>query len=614
MLSPNWQRLAPFLLAAGLLCASGCGSQPAPSQAQGQNPTTERKPDVKDVVLTGELLVPYILWGGDVATFLANGGETTQAGSIFDKHGLKLKLVRQDNFNTDQVRDYKEGKSPFLRGTLSMLGQVSEDIGGDGRTVPVVFLQLTWSAGDHLVARSQLHRINDLPGKKIALQKGGPHVGMLNDILFTARLGWKDINVVWTEDVTGDKGPAELFRKDPSIDACFAITPDMAALTGGFDKTGDGKDATVAGAHVLVSTQDMKRSIADVYACRKDFYDAHRDVVEKFAAGYLKATEEVVAVKKAGAAGERYKSLLKLARDRFTDLKSDDEADGLIADAVFVGLPGNYAFFKDTGNLSGFDAKHKAALDLARDLGDAKVRLEMLSADFDYAKLKALGELTATVNPPQVERFVESPHEKSTLYSFNVHFDGGQSTFPEAQYGKDFQRTVEQASLFGNAVISMKGHANPQELTWAFRRLAVQRGLLTERQGKFFRKDGSEFEMNDMKQILAMIDKEDLGGVQIQVGGERALEMKGINEILQLLRTLSDQRAESVRRSVLDYAKKHNYRLDASQIKFGGLGGTEPVVTFPKEGDIQAGRVNRRVEVRIIQVGVEAIKPEDFER
>ena len=48
------------------------------------------------------------------------------------------------------------------------------------------------------------------PGElmKIAIQKGGPHVGMLNDILRTAQVDWKDIHVVWTEDVSGDKGPA----------------------------------------------------------------------------------------------------------------------------------------------------------------------------------------------------------------------------------------------------------------------------------------------------------------------------------------------------------------------------------------------------------------------
>ena len=53
---------------------------------------------------------------------------------------------------------------------------------------------------------------------------------MLNDILRTARLDWKDITVVWTDDVSGDKGPAALFRKDASIDGCFAISPEMTDL------------------------------------------------------------------------------------------------------------------------------------------------------------------------------------------------------------------------------------------------------------------------------------------------------------------------------------------------------------------------------------------------
>ncbi len=616
MLSPNWKRLAALLLGAGLLAGSGCGgSQPAaPGQPATERPPLEgaslRKDDVNDLVAGDVLQVPYILWGGDVATFLANGGETTAAGSIFDKHGLHIKLVRGDDF-AQQVKDYKGGQSPFLRGTLSMLGQVSDDIGGDGRTRPIVFLQLTWSAGDHLVARSGLRTLNDLPHKKVALQKGGPHVGMLNDILHTARLSWKDVTVVWTDDVTGDKGPAEAFRKDPSLDACFVITPDMAALTGGFDKTGDGKDQTVPGAHVLVSTADMKRSIADVYACRKDFFDAHRDVVEKFAAGYLKATEELVAIKNEvkDKPTERYAAVLRLARQLFgKDLASDADADGLISDAVFVGLPGNYAFFKDKGNLSGFEVKQTAALDLALSLGDARVRREMLPADFDYARLKNLGDLTALVDAPRAARFADNPKEKNTIYSFHVYFEGGQSTFSEEKYRDVFQRAVEQASLFGNAIVSVKGHANPQDLTWGFRTVALERGLLTERQGKLFRKDGSEFAMDDMKQIIAMIDKENLGDVKVPMVGAAPM---GMNDQLKMLKDLSNERAAAVRRAVVDYAARHGYRLDQSQMKSAGLGGTEPVLVFPR--DYKEGGQNRRVEFRIIQVGVEAIAPEAFD-
>ncbi len=66
---------------------------------------------------TGPIDVPFIFWGGDVATFHANGGLETKADSIFGKQGLKIKLTPGDDFDK-QVEQYLGAKSPFLRGTL----------------------------------------------------------------------------------------------------------------------------------------------------------------------------------------------------------------------------------------------------------------------------------------------------------------------------------------------------------------------------------------------------------------------------------------------------------------------------------------------------------------
>src|SRR5688572_33340085 len=99
------------------------------------------------VTQTAPLNVPFITWGGDLATFYANGGLTTKAGSLFQKQGLNLRLAPGDDF-VQQVRDYRAGKSPFLRGTFHMIGLASEVIGADPRTKGVVILQMTWSAGD----------------------------------------------------------------------------------------------------------------------------------------------------------------------------------------------------------------------------------------------------------------------------------------------------------------------------------------------------------------------------------------------------------------------------------------------------------------------------------
>jgi ABC-type nitrate/sulfonate/bicarbonate transport system substrate-binding protein/outer membrane protein OmpA-like peptidoglycan-associated protein len=553
----------------------------------------------------GGLEVPFILWGGDVATFHANGGLKTQKGTIFDKQGLKLNLVRGDDFD-QQVKNYLDGKSPFLRGTMSMLGQASEKVGKDPKAQPVVFLQLTWSAGDHMVGRANLRSLADLEGKKIALQEGGPHVGMLDDILRTAKLTWKSIKPVWTKDVSGKNGPAERFRNDTTIDACFVITPEMTSLTGGLDQKGTGIKGTVEGAHVVVSTATMSRSIADVYACRKDFYDANKEVVHKFAAGYLKACEELVELKKKG--GEPYKAILKLTQEIFgkDDIQGEEDADGLISDAAFVGLPGNISFFTEKGNLNNFEAKQSAALDLAVALDNAKDRHPFLKPDLDYAKIKEIGSLTADphASTAKIKENVVAPSGKeNTLFSFDINFDEDQKTFDAEKYGKDFQRAAEQASLYGKALIVVRGHADLTKLLGEFVRAAMRSGLV-KREGvpknyKYFLSNGSPLALTDTAKVLDLIEKENL------VGGGADPKAS-----LEVLVTLSRERAEAVRDAVIKYAEAKGIRLDKGQIKAVAVGVREPVVAKPL-GEEDAAK-NRRVEFRIVKVGKESVTQEDF--
>ena len=261
--------------------------------AQQRFTTLIGSPQMGAVKATQTLEIPFLTWGGDEGFFYANGGLQTQKDSTYDKQGLKIKFVKGDDFS-EQTRRYIKGETPFLRGTMSMIGMASEACGENPETLPVVIMQLTWSAGDYMVARKDLKTLNDLKGKKIAVQQGGPHVGLVYDILETVQLTKNDVEVVFVDDLTGPKGPAELFRKDKSIDACCVITPDMIGLTGGFTSKGTGAEGTVTGAHVLVSTQTMSRSIADVLCVRKDWYDKNKDKCEKIVAGYLKACVDLV--------------------------------------------------------------------------------------------------------------------------------------------------------------------------------------------------------------------------------------------------------------------------------------------------------------------------------
>ncbi len=602
---------AAVMLTTGLLCGTGAAE--------------ERFADLVGPVRVGgasktsPLQVPFITWGGDMATFHANGGLRTKPGTIFKKLGLDLKLVPGDDF-VQQVRDYVSGKSPLLRGTFRMIGMASEVIGSDPRTKGVVIFQMTWSAGDHMVARAGIKTITDLKGKTIALQKGGPHVGMLDDVLKTAQLGWDDVNVTWAEDLMGDKGPAEMFRKNGRIHACFVISPDMIGLCGGLRETGSGAEGTVRGARVLVSTAELSRSIADVYVCRKDFYDANKEFVTKFVAGYLKACEEVIDLKKQYEArgSAKYMGLLKLTQEIYGKEAIptlEEDAHGLLCDCTFVGYPGQVAFFTQKGNLHGFEAFQKSALDLAVGRGYAGVRAGMFPSGLDYSSGVFLNYLTKTQMDRgerfraeavvrEIEELSSGALDDRTIVSFTINFEPNQVTFGAEQYGVEYQRVIEVADKYGNAVIAVRGHSDPTKTLLELVKAGLTKGVLRRSgaRGNYrYSLGGRPLSLEATDQLVRLIGEGRFDGAAGH--NPRATMQAALN--------LSRKRSEAVRASVIAYAEGKGVQMDKSQIQPVGVGIREPFIAKPRNMD--EARQNMRVEFRLIRIEAEATTASDFD-
>lgn len=576
---------------------------------------------VGEVQTTSPLSVPYITWGGDMATFYANQGLTTKPDSLFGKQGLNLKLTAGDDF-VQQVKDYRSGKSPFLRGTFRMMGMASEVIASDPRTKGVVFMQMTWSAGDHCVAREGIKTVADLKGATVVLQKGGPHVGLLDDVLTTGQLGWDDITVIWADDLTGTpKSPAEMFRGNPDIDVCFVISPDMIGLTGGLESSGTGAEGTVKDARVLVSTAELSRSIADVYVCRKDFFDQHRDLVTKFAAGYLKACEEVVDLMKQfeESGSSRYMDMLRLTQEIYgveVIPTLEEDAHGLLSDCTFVGYPGNVAFFTGENNLHGFDVMQKSALDLAIGRGYASVRAGLFPSSLAWASPAFIGYLTKT-EAERGERFraevVQEEIEQlsqggglddRTIYSFTINFKSNQTDFGAEQYGAEFQRVVELADRYGNAVIAVRGHADPTKTLMEFVRAGMAKGVLKRSgsSGNFrYSLQGKALDLEATETLVSLI----------QDGAFDGVAEHNPRETMQAALNLSRKRADEVRDSVLEYASTKGLTMDRSQIQPVGVGVREPFIAKPTS--MAEAEQNMRVEFRLIRVAAEASTASDFD-
>ncbi len=568
-----------------------------------------------------EVQVPFIVWGGDVPTFHANGGLKTAAGSIYAQQGLKLNMVPGDDF-IQQVRDYMSGKSPLLRGTFRMMGMASEVIGSDPKTKGIVLFQMTWSAGDHAVARDHLKTIKDLKGAKVCLQKGGPHEGLLDDLLSDAGLGWNDIEVVWAKDLTGsDKSPAAMFRKDKSIDVCFVISPDMLGLTSGLQSVGSGLEGTVKGARVLASTAERSRSIVDVYVVRKDFYDANREWCEKFTAGYLKACEEVVEMKKQyeSRGSKSFEALLKMAQDIYGKEVLPtiaDDAYGLILDCAYVGYPGNVKFFREANNPSGFEAFQKAALDLAQTRGYASVRTGLAPNTLNWES-KAFTQYLTKLDAAKQDRFraeavigeIEALNaggqlDENTIYEFSINFAPNQETFSATQYGVEFQKVADLSEKYGNAVVAVRGHSDPTKILLEAVRAGMQKGTLkrTGSSGNYtYYLNGAELDLSQVDKLSAAIQRGEFDGVA------------GLNprETMQAALNLSRKRAEAVKQAIQEYAAAKGIDLDQSQIQPVGVGIAEPVI--PKPSSMAEAEKNMRVEFRLIRVNPEVMNESDFD-
>jgi outer membrane protein OmpA-like peptidoglycan-associated protein len=522
-------------------------------------------------VRSGTLELPIISWGADIATIYANGnGVNTTGTSLFGQGGLDFKLVREDVF-ARQVEKYMSGQTPYLRGTMGMINLASDLLAKDARTRPIVIAKLSDSAGgDALVVKDTIKTVAHLKGKTIVLQANGPHIDYLSRVLKDSGLSLTDVQVRWVRDLTGTANtPAAAFRQK-DVDAAFVITPDALALTSN-GAVGTGAEDSVRGARVLLSTKTANKVIVDVYAVRSDYLEGNRAKVEAFVSALLKAQEQVnslVANSKTQKAD--YQSLMKSSAKILLDSETAiSDAEGMYSDAQIALFNGNKSFFTNSNNVRRFDVISKESLSGVKAFGLASGKESLTAHVWDFARLQgkigqvkeATGarfdekEAAAAVNNLQKQgRLAEGE-----LFAFDVTFAPNQNSFTAELYKDAFNRVIDLASTYGGALITVEGHSDPMQY------------------------------------------------LKSKKTGESVLVL---GQVKQAAKNLSYSRAQSVRDSILGYAKTKSINLDASQFVVAGQG-----ISMPKTGicgedpcapkSDTEWRSNMRVVFRIIQIEAE---------
>lgn len=593
---------------------------------------------VGEVDMTKQVQVPSILWGGEAPTHKANGGPTTQQGSIYQQMGLNIKITPGDD-PIQQVKDYMSGKSPIIRMTFRMAGMPSEILNSDPRTRPRMLFQETFSVGDHMVFREKDDNIEEtsegykaknpttidkLKGTKGCIQGEGPHAGLVEDTLKAAGLTWDDIEVEWVKDITGPNGPAEKMRQDPSIDWCCVVTPDMFGLCISAEGMGTGAEGTIKGARVINSTATMSRSIVDGYWVREDVWKKHRDWCEKFTAGYHKALAQMKEEQKAyrdgaGNSPEYVKLLDQLIAFYGEEAlpAGREDAHGLILDAAFVGLQGNESFFTDPQNINNFEAKQKSALDLANALGYTDKRLGFSEPDWDYKRLASLAgipyvkpEMSGGRIKAEALSFDEDDIKQGAILRVIVYFDVGEDDFSVDTYGAEFDKLTKNASLFGRGAWVIRGHSDPTWtlLNWikaGMKKGVIQRSGTSKRQGGngyTYKHQGRPISFDNLDSVIQTIESGNYSGVP---------DDQNPRFIIAEARSLSKRRAENFKKAVAKFAADNNLNIDLSQVQPQGVGIREAVI--PKPANKNEASKNRRVELVLIKVSAEAMTEEDYD-
>jgi hypothetical protein len=188
--------------------------------------------------------------------------------------------------------------------------------------------------------------------------------------------------------------------------------------------------------------------------------------------------------------------------------------------------------------------------------------------------------------------------------SFTINFEPNQTAFSAEQYAAEYNRVVETADKFGNAVIAIRGHADPTKTLLDLVRAGMQKGVLKRSgtQGNYsYSLNGQPLDLGSTSALVKLIESGAFDGVP----------EANPRETMQSALNLSRSRAEAVRESVIEYAKGKGHMLDASQIQPAGVGIREPFVAKP--ANLDQAKQNMRVEFRVVRVPAEATKPADFD-
>ena len=219
-------------------------------------------------------------WIGWKSIIDANGGLTTQKGSIYDQLGIDV--------NISVINDATQSSNALIKGDLDAAGYtinrvafLSTKFEKAGIDVVMPYITNYSNGGDGIIAKSTLKTIKDLIGAKIGVPEFSEAQTLVVWFVNNSDLSDKDKKDIIDNLILFD-------TPDEAAKAFFAGQVDVSATWEPYLTQAQ----NMSDCHILFSTASSTNLVMDGILFNKAFTDANPDVVNKFIQGSLMASDK----------------------------------------------------------------------------------------------------------------------------------------------------------------------------------------------------------------------------------------------------------------------------------------------------------------------------------
>ena len=231
-------------------------------------------------ILGRPLRVGIVTWPGYAGGIVANNGfKPNKECTYYQKYNLCVEFLLMEDMDK-RAAAFAKGGPEGVDIVWSTVDTTSSEFPGFiSSGVPArAIMQVDWSrGGDAIVVDNSIKRIEDLAGKKVSVTTSSPSQWLLEWNLQNSSL----------DDNQQDKINKNLVGKTASPDARadFVANRVDAAVVWEPDVTAALQNRP--NSHILVSSREAGKLIADVMIARADFIKEHPDVIKAFIMGWI---------------------------------------------------------------------------------------------------------------------------------------------------------------------------------------------------------------------------------------------------------------------------------------------------------------------------------------